>query len=516
MFVPYDYQERIVDKTIAILDEGRKPLIVLGTGGGKTAIAAMIAKYLIARGEYVVISVFRINLIMQFYNDLLLVGVPDDTIGIMQGDNSDSEGHLEQCQVVIAMAQTIQSDRWADFLSRNTFHTFIGDERHQGELDGAERIINAPKNVGMTATPWKADGDEFLLNDFEWIEEITMQELINRGALRDYDHYFYPEKVEEKIFLEPEYVFSEWKRNLLGIPAIGLCKTIDDARMYSDYFTAQGYPCDVISDETPEDVFIEAKRQINSGESHVFWSVTKIATGYNEKNIKGFMSCCKRTSVSLWVQSIGRIVRLVEPDQIIPQHQRGIVLDFFNNGRRLPDPRDIVSWRDIPQASGKTCQECGLKNSTKQINCKGCGHCLINDREKDEIKSQIRKEVDLTEYVRLNKPMVRADRRAATLDRVGVAKTAREIAFWKLQCDPVWAEKEQKKHFPNEAPIVSSQTLKGAVFPSGMSPEDLAAYVEYLKQYAENKADPNAWIVSQVRAEGGQQAIDMLNIAYAA
>ena len=112
--------------------------------------------------------------------------------------------------------------------------------------------------------------------------------------------------------------------------------------------------------------------------------------------------------------------------------------------------------------------------------------------------------------------MVRDDRRAATLDRVGVAKTAREIAFWDRNCDPSWAASVQKEHFPDESPIVSSQVLEGAIFPSGMSPDDLAAYLAYLKQYAEHRQNPNAWIVSQVRAEGGQSAIDMLNIAYAA
>jgi hypothetical protein len=266
----------------------------------------------------------------------------------------------------------------------------------------------------------------------------------------------------------------------------------------------------VACDDTPDDEFEEARRQFRAGEIHVIWSVTKIATGFNEPIAKGLLACCKRSSLALWVQKIGRIVRKDG------RNQTGILLDFFNNGRRLADPRDIVSWRDVPQASGKTCQQCGLKNSTKQINCKGCGHCLINDREKDEIKSQIMQEVDLTEYVRLNKPMVRDDRRSANLDRVGVAKTAREIAFWDRNCDPSWAASVQKEHFPDESPIVSSQVLERAIFPSGMSPEDLAAYLAYLNQYAEYRQNPNAWIVSQVRAEGGQTAIDMLNIAYAA
>jgi superfamily II DNA or RNA helicase len=507
MFTPYDYQERIVDKTFNILEAQRKkPLIVLGTGGGKTAIAAMIALQTEGR---VMICCCLVSLVMQFVDDLIMVGVPDEEIGILQGDNSDSPEYLSQCRVVVAMSQTLQTDRGADFLAANQFDLFIGDERHLGHIDIGEELVASSNIIGMTATPWKTDGDESLL-DWHWIEEITMQEMINRGSLIDYDHYFYPADVESQICLEPEYVFNEWHRNLLGVPTLGFARTIDEAYDYAEYFTSRGYPCDVACDETPEDEFDAMRQDFRAGRLHVIFSVTKIATGFNEPIAKGLLACCKRTSLSLWVQMIGRIVRKDGTGR------KGLLLDFFNNGRKLTDPRDIISWRDVPPAAGKTCQECGLKNSTKQVYCKGCGHCLISPEEKKELREAFKKEIDLDEYYRLQEPMVRGERSTGPLDRVAIAKAARETAFWDLNTDPAWAADVQKEHYPNEVPIVASQVLEGAIFPSGMAPKDLAAYVAYLDQFADRRKDPEAWIKEQVRAEGGGEAVDLLEMAFAA
>ena len=516
MFIPYAHQDRIVDRTTKIINSGKKALVVLGTGGGKTAIAAMLAKN---EPGYVLICCCMVPLIMQFVDDLLMIGIPDDEIGILQGDNSDSQEYLSTCRVVVAMSQTLQSPRGEEFLKNNTFHLFIGDERHRGELDMAEELVaidglvkslnlsDSTKVVGMTATPIRGDGDESLLNDFEWVQEITMQQMIDAHQLRDYDHYFYPEDVGEEVFLEPEYVFNEWRSNLLGVPTFGFCKTKEECQEYSEYFGNNGYPCAVVCDDISDRDFEKARKVFNDGSIHVLWSVTKIATGFNEPIAKGLMVCCARKSIALWVQMIGRIVRNDGTDR------RGLLLDFFNNGLRLPDPRDIVDWRDVPQAAGKVCQKCGLKNSTKKYYCGGCGNCLASDQEKNQLRNTIGCAIDLDDYIRLHKPMQRRDRDNTRLDRVGVARTAREVAFWERNCDPAWATEKQKQHFPDETPITASQVLEKSIFVEGMTPQDLAAYLSYLREYADRRANPSAWIVAQVRAEGGQDAIDMYKLA---
>ncbi|MGL5065319.1 MAG: DEAD/DEAH box helicase [Microcoleus sp.] len=504
MFTPYAHQQRIVDRTEDLIDAGKPALIVLGTGGGKTAIAAMLPQNEPGR---VLICCCMVPLIMQFYNDLLMVGIPEDSIGILQGDNSDSQEWLSKCRVVVAMSQTLQSPRGDEFLSANAFDLFIGDERHRGELDIAEDLVNAPSIVGMTATPHRGDGDELMINRFDWIQEITMQQMIDAGMLIDYDHYFYPEDLGEDVFLDPAYVFEQWHSNLLGTPTLGFCKTKEDCQEYSDYFTAQGYPCAVVCDDISDDDFQDARDDLNDGAVHVFWSVTKIATGFNEPIAKGLMICCARKSLSLWVQMIGRIVRKDGTGR------RGLLLDFFNNGLRLPDPRDIVDWRDIPQAAGKVCKKCGLKNSTKKYYCGGCGDCLASDREKQELREAVSSPIDLDSYIRLHRPMELRERRSENLDRVGVARTAREIAFWEKNCDPAWATEMQKRHFPDESPITASQVLENSIFADGMSPQDLAAYLTYLRQHADRRQNPSAWIVSQIRAEGGQDAIDMYKLS---
>lgn len=506
MFTPYNHQVAAVDQSWSILDAGKRPLIVLPTGGGKTAVAAMLAQECSGR---VIISCCMVPLIMQFVDDLIMVGIPDETIGILQGDNSDSLEYLSRCRVVVAMSQTLQSPRGAEFLSENRFDMSIADEKHLAHLDIADDLISATYSIGMTATPWRGDGDESLLNNYTWVQPITLAALLAEDKLVDYDHYFYPEDLEDGVFVEPDYVFGQWADNLYGVPTLGFCRTIDEANEYADYFTARGYPCATACDDTPDDEFAASRRALNDGSIHVIFSVVKIATGFNEPCAKGLLICRRIQSISFWVQVIGRILRRDG------RGQKGIVLDFFNNGLRLPDPRDIMDWRAIPSASGKTCESCGLKNSNKLFYCQNCGHCLASQKEIAEIRRSIAGEIDLTEYRRLHKPLEKSNRHSDYLDQVGVAKAAREAAFWQHKADPAFAIAKQKELFPDAVPVVHSQSLEGAIFGGEMAPEDLGAYITYLKEYAGARSKPDAWIVAEVRSEGGQRAIDMLRLAAA-
>ena len=506
MFAPYPHQTQAVDQAWSILEAGKKPLIVLPTGGGKTAVAAMLAQECSGR---VLISCCMVPLVMQFVDDLLMVGIADETIGILQGDNSDSFEYLDNCRVVVAMSQSLQSPRGEEFLRRNRFDMSIADEKHLAHLDIADELVSATYSIGMTATPWRGDGDESLINDYEWIQPISLAELIAEGKLIDYDHYFYPEDLDDEVFVDPDYVFDEWARNLFGVPTLGFCRTIEEAQDYADYFTARGYPCATACDDTPDDVFAASREGLNNGGIHVIFSVTKIATGFNEPCAKGILVCRRIKSISLWAQIIGRILRRDG------RGQTGILLDFFNNGRRLPDPRDITDWRCVPSASGKTCESCGLKNSTKLYYCRNCGHCLASKDEVAEIRKTIACGIDLSDYRRLHKPLEKADRSGELLDQVGVAKAAREAAFWEHDIDPAFAISRQKELFPDVTPIAHSQALEGAIFGGDLSPEDLAAYLAYLKQHAAKRSKPEAWLIAEVRTEGGQRAIDMLRLAAA-
>lgn len=504
-FTPHDHQTVAVRLAHDALNRGKKPLIILPTGTGKTCVAGMLA---LAEPGRVLIACCLVALIDQFYEDCQFVGISADEIGILQGDESDSQEWLSRCRVVIAMAQSLDTLVGASFLRSNKFELCIQDEKHLTWLDTAERLVNAPANIGMTATPWRGDGDESLLNGYEWIQPISLAETIALNINVDYEHYLYPEDIEDDVYLEPDYVFDEWAKHLWGIPTLAYCKTIEECEDYAEFFTHQGYLCATVCDTTHKDDFAAARRGLNDGSIHVVFSVLKTATGFNEKCAKGLMPCRRIGSLSLYVQIFGRILRQDGRGQI------GKVLDFFNNGRRLPDPRDIKDWRDIPTAAGKTCKSCGLKNSTKALSCTSCGACLVTDKEASEIKDAFKNPIDLSDYRRLHKPLMKMERNPnEVLNHAGVAKAALQDAFWEYECDPAWAVKVQDTHFPDSAPIVYSQILEGAIFGPDRGPKELAVYLEYLNKFAGERSNPDEWMTRKIRAEFGQQGIDMLKIA---
>jgi hypothetical protein len=57
--------------------------------------------------------------------------------------------------------------------------------------------------------------------------------------------------------------------------------------------------------------------------------------------------------------------------------------------------------------------------------------------------------------------------------------------------------------------------LEGAIFGGEMTAEQLGAYLVYLKKYADKRSEPDSWVMAEVRAEGGQAAVDMLRLVVA-
>jgi superfamily II DNA or RNA helicase len=504
-FTPYLHQTNALEESWTALQSGERPLVILPTGAGKTAYAAMMATECNGR---VLIICCMIPLISQFHEDLLMVGVDDHTIGILQGDNSDSLEYLSRCRVVIAMAQTLQEERGAQFLRENRFDMSIGDERHIAHIRHAEALVAATYKIGMTATPLTADGDEEL-ESFTWVQTTSLVELIEGDKLIDYNHYYYPDEFDEDVFVDPAYVFTEWIKCLRGVPTLGFCRSIEDAKEYAAYFTGKGFPCDTACDDTPLEEFEQSRADLRSGRVHIIWSVYKTRTGFNEPCAKGLLACCRVNSVVAWVQMIGRIVRR---DGI---NKPGLLLDFFNNGKRLPDPRDIYDWCDLPGPSGKACKSCGRKNSNKLYYCKGCGECLAGPEEILRIRKSVACAM-ADKGIRLHKPLQVEERSSDRLDQIGVTRVARAAAFWQHQEDPIFAVRKQQELFPKMPEIVHSKLLEGAIFGGEMSAEQLGAYLVYLKKYADKRSEPDNWVMAEVRTEGGQAAVDMLRLVVAA
>ena len=191
-----DYQaSMIADAKEAWRGAGaRSVLAYLPTGGGKTIVAASLAKESRLEGR-VLFIVNRNTLLEQTSATLERVGVPRELIGVVGGGTPKRHGDGSTRPIVVASIQSLTRD--ANWLS-DGFRLVIIDECHCAFADsyitllqrlGVFATTDAPpatacRCLGITATPFRRVADERLERVFDaavWGPSIT--QLIARGVL---------------------------------------------------------------------------------------------------------------------------------------------------------------------------------------------------------------------------------------------------------------------------------------------------------------------------------------------
>jgi superfamily II DNA or RNA helicase len=165
------YQQTLVSTTKTKFRNGEHSvLVVLGCGGGKSVIAAKIAKQTTAKNHDVIFIVHRRELCEQIRRTFNLCGV-----------------NPERCR--IEMVQT---------LCRRSFpqpKLLIIDEAHHVMADSYQKVLDKCKGsyvIGFTATPERLDGKSLKDVFGTEIKGPTVQWLIDHKFLSDYTAYNAP------------------------------------------------------------------------------------------------------------------------------------------------------------------------------------------------------------------------------------------------------------------------------------------------------------------------------------
>ncbi len=181
------YQDRIVDKVLGAFDRGeRKAFFIVATGLGKTVIAATIARHLWERGcRRILVLCHATDLALQleqgFWSQItkevptsvFFDGLPPrDTEGISFGLYQSLYGYLPG----------IEPDR---------FDVIIVDEAHHALAHGFRTCVEhlQPKFlIGMTATPWRGDGQSLTFLFGDPIEKVSFVDGMAMGYLSKVDY----------------------------------------------------------------------------------------------------------------------------------------------------------------------------------------------------------------------------------------------------------------------------------------------------------------------------------------
>ncbi len=346
------YQDRIVDKVLGAFDRGeRKAFFIVATGLGKTVIAATIARHLWERGcRRILVLCHATDLALQleqgFWSQItkevptsvFFDGLPPrDTEGISFGLYQSLYGYLPG----------IEPDR---------FDVIIVDEAHHALAHGFRTCVEhlQPKFlIGMTATPWRGDGQSLTFLFGDPIEKVSLVDGMAMGYLSKVDYRILCDNVDwdnmeslsqrkltvrdlnKRLFLpqRDEAVIAELHRVIKDIPNPRVAifsPSIEHSNRFAEMLSAAGIPCAALSRVDK----VERRRRLlafASGAYQAICAVDVMNEGIDVPDVNVLVFLRATHSRRIFVQQLGRGLRLSEGKEKV------IVLDFVSDIRRMAE-----------------------------------------------------------------------------------------------------------------------------------------------------------------------------------
>lgn len=386
-----DYQSDCVNTVFNEYDFGvNRQLIALPTGAGKTIIMAAIAKRL---NKKTLILAHREELIKQAYDKFKLF-CPEINVGICMANKDEIEN-----QVVIGSIQSCYRPQRLAKLKEQGFDLLMIDEAHHSVSDSYQSVINGlgfNKNdpnkllIGVTATPDRSGlGNVFDKITFSrsigtmikagYLSPVSGRKILtnlslNKVQIQNGD--FCINELSELVNT-PErnnFIVEKFKEYASERKVVAFCCDVQHCKDLSDAFKAHGLKCSAVwGDMLP----IERERALSDLKNDRIQIVTScgiLTEGYDEPTINGIIMARPTRSHSLYIQCVGRGLRL------FPSKQDCLVLDFSDKHQNLDGIMSLT----------KTIPEANVKGIISQIEREE-----IDMRPKIEVISNCDKEFDI-------------------------------------------------------------------------------------------------------------------------
>lgn len=399
-----DYQLKGLDTIRDALRLNDSVIYVLPTGGGKTALATVMAGNASSMGRRCMFLVHRRELIRQTQDAFTLSGIHYGTIQAGKPGDPFAKVHIGSIQTVVRRLEKLQRP---DLL--------IVDECHHARAQSWSTVIKwaACKTVGLTATPCRLDGKGLRGHFDEIVMGPKMAELIKAGWLADYRVYapatvdasavrirgrdFRPEELD--VLMSKRAIIGDvvdhYKRITPGRQAIVFSPTVKHAALMSVAFNQAGVPSTYIYGDMPtreRDRAVEAFRQ---GDLQVITNVDIVGEGFDMPSVYCAILLRHTKSLSLYLQQVGRCLR--------PQEGKdaAIILDHVGNVKRHGYPDQDREWSldgaqkprkemDKKHVQVKQCEACYAVVFQREEFCPYCGAMFeTKEREVTEVDGEL-------------------------------------------------------------------------------------------------------------------------------
>lgn len=398
---PYQ-QEAINTVDQFIINDTGHGVVELPTASGKTIIFNSMIKGWFDRWEgiRILILAHRQELLEQAEEKMKPI-FPDAKIGVYSAglNRRETEGNI-----IIAGIQSVYNK--ADLLGK--FNCVIVDECHlvpndentmyRRFFDNLAKYNDKMRILGFTATAYRLDGG-LLYGEEEdkifkkLIFKAGIDELIKDGYLcklttKATDNYIDANKVKKR---GGDFVISELQKLVESFDIVPqavkeivdkahdrktilvFCCGVDHAyKVYSE-FNSHGWKPEIITGETDKKERKATLKKFDEGKLKVLINVDCLTTGLDITGID-CIACLRPTeSTSLWVQMVGRGLRLH------PGKEDCLILDFGQNAFRhgALNALKIKTKKDgrgTGEAPAKKCPECLEMVATAVKECTECGY----------------------------------------------------------------------------------------------------------------------------------------------
>lgn len=417
------YQQDAIDNVYAEWARGKRfVVLVMPTGSGKAACLCEVARIEAERGQRVLITAHRQELITQLSTTLARNGLRHQVIAAATTVKYAVRLHMEtvgkcfvdpNARVFVASVQSMKVENIANLAAFGDKLTIIGDEFHhytkQSQTWG--KVFTpldqaGARGLGLTATPCRADGRGLSRETDGYGDSMvigpTMRDLITMGYLSDYRIYCPPsdlhldrvktstttgDYVERDLKAEIQSshivgdIVGHYLRIAPGKRGITFTVGVDMAEEVAEQYRARGVPAIAVSGRMSDYDRIQALRDLKSGKILQVVNDSVLTEGTDEPTVEVISFARPTQSYGLYCQMFGRGTR-ISPET---GKDRAIIIDHVGNVMRhgLPDaPREWSLDRRERRSSGKSdaqtirvClnPECGAVYERFRDACPYCG-----------------------------------------------------------------------------------------------------------------------------------------------
>lgn len=430
-----DYQQDQLERTRFALRSYSRVLVQLPTGGGKTAMSAVMAGNAARKGRQSLFIVHRQELIDQ-------TAATFDKAGIHYSFCAAGYRFNPGMPTLICSIDTLKH-RLDKVGPRNTL---FWDECHHCAAAGWSRVANHfgdAIHIGLSATPQRLDG-KGLNGQFQTIVQgPSVGWLIAEGHLCDY-RAFAPSapNLENVRTLAGDFnkadldeamdgsviigdAIKHYVRHAMGRRAVAFCHSVSKSVTMAGMFNAAGIPAASLDGTSDRNERRRTIERFRNGEIRVLCNVDLFGEGFDLPAMEAVILLRPTQSLALHMQQIGRVLRPY------PGKDRAIILDHAGNIARhgLPDmertwslegrEKDKKNKNDTPLM---ICANCFATFAPRRV-CPECGHAKeVTPREIEERDGELE---EITRDMAASRDVRRDQGMARTLEDLVRIATAR-------------------------------------------------------------------------------------------